>query len=315
MSQKEMRQVFAQTLGELMAEDKRVILVDADLAKASGTIGLRERFPGRALDTGVSEANMVSVAAGLASYGMIPFITTFAPFATRRVADQLAISVCYARQNVKIVGTDPGISAELNGGTHMGLEDISIVRSLKGMLIVEPVDALQLRQALPQIKRHPGPVYLRLHRKSVADVFPDGYRFDLFKADTLKEGKDVTIFASGLMVQESLAALPALAQAGIDAELINIHTIKPIDQESIVRSARKTGCAVTAENHNVIGGLFSAVSEVLSRNQPTWMTAIGIDDMYGEVGKIPYLKQRFGMTIGDIVNACRMIVSKRRESQ
>ena len=311
MSQKEMRQIFAETLGEMMEKDERIVLVDADLARASGTLGLRERFPGRALDAGVAEANMVSIAAGLASYGCIPFITTFTPFASRRVADQVAISVCYAQMNVKIVGTDPGISAELNGGTHMGLEDLSIHRSFKGMTIVEPVDNRQLQQAMPQILAHVGPTYIRLHRKAVDDVFPEDYRFDLFKADTLKQGSDITIFASGLMVQESLRALPMLAEQGIDAELINIHTIKPLDREAVIRSARKTGCVVTAENHNVTGGLFSAVAEVLSREAPTLMASIGIDDMFGEVGKLPYLKQRFGMTGEDIARACANLIKKK----
>lgn len=308
---REMREVFASSLKQMMEQDSRVVLVDADLAKASGTTGIHAAFSDRALDCGVAEANMVSVAAGLASYGYIPFITTFAPFATRRVCDQLAISVCYARQNVKIVGTDPGVSAELNGGTHMGLEDIGVIRSLVGMVIFEPVDAVQLEQAMPVLRDYDGPVYIRLHRKALPDVFPADYRFDLFSADTIREGRDVTIFASGILVQESLQALELLKQEGIEAELINIHTIKPIDREAVVRSARKTGCVVTAENHSTIGGLYSAVAEVLSAEYPTVMQAIGMDNAFGEVGKLPYLMERFHLTKEDIVRAAKSVIAKK----
>ena len=308
---REMREVFASSLKQMMEQDSRVVLVDADLAKASGTTGIHAAFSDRALDCGVAEANMVSVAAGLASYGYIPFITTFAPFATRRVCDQLAISVCYARQNVKIVGTDPGVSAELNGGTHMGLEDIGVIRSLVGMVIFEPVDAVQLEQAMPVLRDYDGPVYIRLHRKALPDVFPADYRFDLFSADTIREGRDVTIFASGILVQESLQALELLKQEGIEAELINIHTIKPIDREAVVRSARKTGCVVTAENHSTIGGLYSAVAEVFSAECPTVMQAIGMDNAFGEVGKLPYLMERFHLTKEDIVRAAKSVIAKK----
>lgn len=315
MSQREMREVFSTSLKNMMRKDKRIVLLDADLAKASGTTGIHTEFPGRAIECGVSEANMISMAAGIASYGFIPFATTFAPFATRRVLDQFAISVCYARQNVKIVGTDPGISAELNGGTHMGLEDIAVVRSLVGLTIFEPVDAVQLEQAMSAIATHQGPVYIRLHRKAVADVFGPDYQFDLFKADTIKQGTDVTIFASGLMVQESVEALALLNGAGIDAELINIHTIKPIDREAVIRSATKTGCVVTAENHSTIGGLYSAVAEVLSAERPTVMVAIGIDNAFGEVGQLPYLKQRYHMCKEDIAAACKAVIQKKENLQ
>lgn len=313
MSQLEMREVFTSCLKEMMSGDERIVLVNADLARAGGTLGLSAVFPGRCFNVGVAEANMVSVAAGMASYGYIPFVSSFAPFATRRVCDQLAISVCYAKQNVKIVGTDPGISAELNGGTHMGMEDIGVIRSLKNMVIFEPVDALQLRLAMRQIVDHPGPVYIRLHRKKTEDVFGDDYAFDLFKADVIKEGKDVSILATGLMVQESIGALALLKDAGLDAELINVHTIKPIDRETIIRSARKTGCVVTAENHSTIGGLYSAAAEVLSAGCPTLMAAIGINDMFGEVGMMPYLKERFRMRKEDIADACLEIIRKKEQ--
>ncbi len=315
MSHLEMREVFASRLKEMMAGDERIVLINADLARAGGTQGLSAAFPGRCFNVGVAEANMVSVASGMASCGYVPFISSFAPFATRRVCDQLAISVCYAKQPVKVIGTDPGISAELNGGTHMGVEDIGVIRSLKGMVIFEPVDARQLSQSMQQIVDHPGPVYIRLHRKKTEDVFGADYRFDLFKADVIKEGRDVSILATGLMVQESMEALALLKQAGVDAELINVHTIKPIDRETIIRSAKKTGCVVTAENHSTIGGLYSAAAEVLSAQCPTLMAAIGIDDMFGEVGMMPYLKERFRLRGEDIAGACLKIIEKKEQSK
>jgi transketolase len=211
---------------------------------------------------------MISIAAGLSSYGYKPYAASFSPFVSRRVCDQVMLSVAYAKQNVKIIGTDPGITAEINGGTHMGNEDIGVLRSIPDMVIFEPVDAIQLEKALPVLNSYYGPVYIRLFRKAIEDVFGADYKFDLFKADTIKEGNDVTIFCSGIMVQETMRAKELLVEAGIDAEIINIHTIKPIDKETVIKSVKKTGCAVTAENHNIIGGLYSAVTEVLSANCP-----------------------------------------------
>lgn len=313
MEKVELRVIFGNCLKEFMEKDERVLILDADLAKASGTIGLRDIFPDRAIDVGVQEQNMASIAGGLASYGFIPFIATFTPFATRRMCDQVALSINYARQNVKIVGIDPGIAAELNGGTHMSLEDIGVIRSMPTMVIYEPVDGVQLEQALPQILEYNGPVYIRMFRKYIEDVFnKDTYKFDLFKADTIKEGKDVTIFATGIMVQETVEAIKILEKEGIDAEFINIHTIKPIDKDAIIASARKTNCVVTAENHNVIGGLYSAVSEVLSADYPVPMRAIGVNDYFGEVGKMPYLKDRYNMNATDIVAKCREVIALKK---
>jgi Transketolase, C-terminal subunit len=309
----ELRVILKEWLSETMAKDERVVVLDADLAKASGTHSLREAFPDRALDVGIAEADMIGVAAGLSSYGFVPFVTSFAPFVTRRVCDQLMLSVAYAKQNVKIVGTDPGITAELNGGTHMGNEDISTIRGIPDMVIVEPVDAAQLKQALPQILNHYGPVYIRLFRKTIPDVFvKSDYKFDLFKADTYKEGKDVTIFASGIMMQEAVEALKLLEADGIDAELINIHTIKPIDRDAVVKSARKTGCVVTAENHSVIGGLKSAVSEVLCEECPVPVRSVGVLDRFGEVGKLPYLKPEFKMTAEDIAKQAKAVIALKK---
>ena len=306
----EMRAMYAQCLGELMERDEKLVLLDADLSKACGTFPLRKRFPDRIYDCGVAEQNMISIAAGLASYGYKPWAESFAPFATRRVCDQIAISVCYAKRNVKIVGTDPGIAAELNGGTHMSLEDMGVVRSIPGLVIFEPTDTVQLKAAMPVLHAYEGPVYMRMNRKEFPTVFPEGYRFDLFKADLLRAGTDVTILAAGLMVSESLQAAETLAAEGISCEVLNVHTIKPIDRETILASVKKTGVIVTAENHNVIGGLRSAVLEALAHDPvPVW--AVGAEDRFGEVGKLPYLKEALGLNAAHLAAVVREAVQHK----
>ena len=296
----EMRAVYAGCLAELMEQDRHVCVLDADLAKASGTRGLYERFPKQMFDCGVAEQNMASIAAGLASYGFKPWIESFTPFASRRICDQIAISICYAGRNVKIVGTDPGISAELNGGTHMSMEDVGVVRSIPGVVIFEPVDATQLRAAMPVLGAYEGPVYMRLFRKELPTVFTPDYKFDLFKADVLKEGKDLTVLVSGFLTKDVLEAAGLLKDEGIDCEVINVHTIKPIDRESVIASARKTGAVLTVENHNVIGGLHSAVLEALA-GEKIPACAVGVQDRFGEVGKLPYLREAMGLTVENIV--------------
>lgn len=304
----EMRAVYAECMAELMRNDKHVCILDADLAKASGTRGLYEKFPEQMFDCGVAEQNMASIAAGLASYGFKPYIESFTAFASRRICDQIAISISYAKSNVKIVGTDPGISAELNGGTHMSMEDIGVLRSIPGVVIFEPVDAVQLRAAMPVINEYNGPVYIRLFRKEIPDVFPADYKFDLFKADTLKEGKDLTIFVSGLLTKDVLQAAEQMKAEGIDCEVINVHTIKPIDAETVVASAKKTGAVLTVENHNVIGGLHSAVLEALAAEKIP-AVAVGVKDRFGEVGKMPYLRGVLGLNVENIVDAAKKVLA------
>lgn len=309
----EMRQMLCQCLDQMMAENENIVVIDADLAKPNGTFPLRKKYPDRAFDVGIAEQNMASIAAGMSSYGFIPFITSFTPFASRRICDQIAISIAYAKQNVKIIGSDPGIAAEFNGGTHMSMEDIGVLRSIPELVIFEPVDTVQLQQALPQIVAHNGPVYIRMFRKAIDDVFtaPD-YRFDLFTADYLKKGKDVTVFCSGIMVQETLKANVLFQKAGIDAEIVNIHTIKPIDRKVVVESAKKTGAVVVAENHNVIGGLNSAVCEVLMQEYPVPLRAVGVQDRFGQVGKMPFLKKEYRMTAEDIAKAAQEVMALKR---
>ncbi|GMG95328.1 transketolase family protein [Tepidimicrobium xylanilyticum] len=306
---KEMRQVLYEFLDKKMEEDKRIVVIDADLSKSNGTYNLRKKYPDRAFDVGVAEQNMAGIAAGMASYGFIPFISTFAPFATRRICDQVAVSIAYANRNVKIIGSDPGIVAELNGGTHMSFEDIGVFRSIPNIVIFEPVDVVQLKKALPQIVEYEGPLYIRFFRKLAPIVFNEDYKFNLFRADLLKEGKDITIIASGIMVYEALLACEKLESKGIDVELISIHTIKPIDKDCIIKSASKTKKVVTCENHSIIGGLRSAVSEVLSESYPVMVKGIGIEDRFGQVGKLPYLKKEYGLEVDNIVNTCIQLIN------
>ncbi len=307
----EMRQMFALELERAMSENEKIVVLNSDLAKPNGFSDLEKKYKDRVINVGIAEQNMASIAAGMSSYGFIPFICTFTPFATRRICDQIAVSICYAKQNVKIIGTDPGISAEYNGGTHMSFEDIGVLRSIPNIVIFEPVDNIQLKNILPQILNFKGPVYIRMFRKEIPDVFTEDHKFNLFGSNTIKEGEDVSIFCSGIMVQETIEANKILEEIGINAEIINIHTIKPIDEESVINSAKKTKAVVTVENHNIIGGLRSAVSEVLAESCPVPLRSVGIRDAFGQVGKMPYLKEIYNMTAEDIVEAVKSVLETK----
>lgn len=309
---RQMRDVMASILGERLKSDRDLFLLDADLARAHGTLDLYSTHPNRTVDVGVAEANMACIAAGLASYGFNPFIFTFSVFATRRICDQLAISIAYAGMNVKVVGSDPGLAAELNGGTHMSVEDIGVVRSIPTMVIFEPTDGDQLAKAMPQIFDYRGPLYIRLFRKVPPGTYfaRDDYRFDLFTADVLREGTDVSIFASGIEVHEAMQAADILSREGVSAEVINIHTIKPIDAKSVLASVAKTRCAVSCENHSIIGGLGSAVAEALTAGIPAPLERIGIPDRFGEVGKLPDLVKTMGMDAQSVAAAARRAISR-----
>lgn len=306
----EMRAVYANTMADLMRADRHVCILDADLSKASGTRGLYDQFPNQMFDCGIAEQDMASVAAGMASYGFKPYIESFTAFATRRICDQIAISIVYAKRNVKVVGTDPGFSAELNGGTHMSVEDIGVLRSIPGIVIFEPADPVQLRAALPVINEYDGCVYIRLFRKELPEIFPADYKFDLFSADKLRDGGDLTVLVSGCLTHDAIEAVDQLAQEGIHCDLLNVHTIKPIDREAVLRSARKTGAVLTIENHNVIGGLRSAALEALAEEKIP-VKGLGIMDRFGEVGKTPYLRKVFGLEKADMLRAAREAVAMK----
>lgn len=304
----EMRKVLCDTMIELMNERENIIFMDADLAEANGTMPLRGIFPERAFDAGISEQNMASMAAGMSAYGMNPYICTFTAFSSRRICDQIAISMAYAKQNVKIIATDAGISSELNGGTHMSFEDIGVLRSIPGVVIIDVVDEIQLKEVLKETVDYKGVVYIRIPRKEVPRVHGDDYKYNMLKADKLSEGSDVTIFSTGLMTKAAVEAMEELKADGIKAEVISIPTIKPLDEETIIESLKKTKKAVTIENHNVIGGLYSAIAEVACRKFPSQIISLGVQDHFGEVGSMKFLSNKYKMTKEDIVKACKELI-------
>lgn len=310
--QSELRLVYSDLLIEYAEKDPRICIVEADLMGAASTVRFRAKYPERTVDCGVAEANMISVAAGMSAMGKIPFTHTFTPFATRRVCDQVTLSVAYAKQNVKMAGTDPGVAAELNGGTHMSMEDVAIMRNVPGMVIFEPVDGVQLKAIFPQILEHYGPVYIRLFRPQPYHIFDEGTAFTLGKGNVVLEGKDVSIFASGIMVAEAVQAADTLNAEGISAEVVNIHTIKPLDAELVLQSTAKTGCAVTAENGSIINGLGAAVAETLVENAPCPMIRVGVKDHFGEVGKRDFLQEKYGLTAAEIVAAAKKSIAMKK---
>ena len=305
----EMREIYARTLVELAASDDRVVVLEADLMKATGTGIFKEKYPDRLFNVGVAEADMVGIASGLSAAGKIPFAASFGCFATRRAFDQFFLSGNYARQNVKLVGTDPGITAAYNGGTHMPFEDVGITRVIPNCIIFEPCDGVSLKKLIIKNVRHYGCSYMRLHRKEVADIYPENEEFELGKGKVLTDGSDVTIIAMGaVMVPEALAAAAELKKYGISAAVIDMHTVKPIDRNLVVTYARKTGAVVTCENHNIVNGLGSAVAEVLSEECPVRMKRVGVKDSFGEVGTIRELQKHFGLDSEHIIEAVKCLL-------
>ncbi|HPV95472.1 MAG TPA: transketolase C-terminal domain-containing protein [Thermotogota bacterium] len=307
-----MRKVYAELLIELAQKDDRIVLLEADLMSSTGTKAFKERFPDRLINVGVAEANLMGISAGLAVMGMIPFAHSFTAFATRRAFDQVTISIAYSRLPVKIGGADPGVSAELNGGTHMSFEDAGIMRNLPGMTIVEPVDSVQLAALLPQVISHPGPVYMRLHRKNKEVLFSPDRSFTIGKIETLETGEDVTLICSGMMVKQSLKASEILRKEGVRPRVLNMHTLKPVDATTIIQAARETGAIVVAENHSVLNAWGSAVAEVVSEHCPVPVFRIGVQDHFGEVGKSDFLMEKYHMTAADIVQAAYSAMDKKR---
>ena len=306
-----MKDVYIETLIKLAEEDQRIVVLDADLMHSNSTIRFMETYPGRAINVGVQEANMIGTAAGLAATGKIPFTHTFSCFNTRRALDQIYMSVAYAKLNVKVVGTDPGITATYNGGTHMPLEDMGVVRGIPTMTVIEPVDNVMMEALVKDIAYLDGPVYLRVNRKEPVQIYAPGTEFEIGKGKVLTEGDDLTLIASGIMVAESLKAAELLEQKGIRARVVNIFTVKPIDKELIVKCAQETGAIVTCENHNVINGLGSAVAEVLAENCPVPMERVGVQDLFGEVGSVDYLQKRFAMTAEDIAAKAEKCLARK----
>ena len=308
---KEMRNAYCQTLMELAEKDERIVVLDADLMSSMGMKPFLKAYPERTFNVGIQEANMIGVAAGLSATGKIPFAHSFGPFASRRCFDQIFLSCGYSRLNVRITGSDPGVTASYNGGTHMPFEDIGIMRNIPDITILEPVDSVMLRDLIKQTANLYGVFYTRLLRKNAVKIYEEGSTFEIGKGVQLRDGKDVTIIATGIMVDEALKAAEALEVDGISARVLNMFTLKPIDKEAIIKSAEETGAIVTAENHNVINGLGSAVAEVLVENRPVPMERVGVFDRFGEVGPESYLRERFNLTASDIMEKIKKVIARK----
>lgn len=311
----EFRKVLCNELSTLMKENEKIVILDADLSKPDGIHPLFLEFPNRCFQVGIAEANMAGLSAGLSAYGYIPVMVTFAPFATRRVFDQIAVSIAYAKQRVIIIGTDPGITAELNGGTHMSFEDVALMRSIPDMVVYDAVDDVQFSQAIRQLIETNKNVYIRVPRKLRPTVFDENYKYEYGKADIVKKGEDVTIAATGIMVYEALEAAEILEKEGISVEVISVNTIKPLDEKTILESVIKTKCVITCENSNIRGGLYSAISELLCSNYPAICKPIGVHDEFGQVGKYSELLKAYNLTPVDIVKKVKETLKNKNKGE
>lgn len=295
------KDAFAKVLKELFLEDPDVVYFDADLMNSMGTYQLSQEMPERCIDCGIQEANMIGVAAGISALGKKPYVHTFGAFAGRRCYDQVFMSVGYAKNSVRIIGSDAGVTAGYNGGTHMPFEDVALYRAIPQAMIIDAADSIQFEAAIRQTKDRAGVTYIRCSRKECVKVYEAGTTFEFGKANVLREGNDCVIIAAGIMVAEALRAAKELETEGVSAAVIDVVTIKPSDEKTIIEYARKCNAVVTAENANIIGGLGAAVCECLSSRYPTIVKRVGIQDLYGEVGDVNYLKERFGLTAENII--------------
>ena len=305
------RESFGEAVTALAAENPDIVVLDADLAEATKTCIFEKKYPERFIDCGIAEGNMIGIAAGLAACGKIPFAASFAMFSAGRAYEQVRNSVGYPHLNVKIAGSHAGISTGEDGATHQCCEDIALMRTIPGMVVLNPADHYEMLAAVKAAAQHNGPVYLRLGRLAVESVHNnDDYQFELGKGITLRDGKDITIAATGLMVGEAVKAAKSLEAQGIDARVLDIHTIKPIDEDLLVKAAQETGHIVTVEEHNVIGGLGEAVCACLSQRCPTPVTRIGVQDVYGHSGPALDLLQEFGLCAENIEATVKKILGK-----
>lgn len=306
------RDAYGETLVELGKENPNIVVLDADLTKSTKTNQFKKAYPDRHFNIGIAEADMIGIAAGLASCGKISFVSSFAVFASGRVWDQVRMSVAYSQFNVKIVATHGGITVGEDGASHQANEDIAIMRAIPNMTVIIPADGVETSKAVRAVVEYDGPVYMRLGRSAVPVIYDESYEFKVGKAHIIREGKDVSIFSCGIMTAQSLDAAKELEAEGISAEVINISTIKPLDVETIKASAERTGCAVTAEEHSIIGGLGGAIAESLSSTYPIPIERVGVADTFTESGKPADLLKKYGMTSADIAEAARRIIKRKR---
>ena len=305
------RESYGNALASL-GKEYDIVVLDADLSKSTKTDTFKKEFPERFINMGIAEQNMMSTAAGLASCGKVVFASSFAMFAAGRAFEQIRNSICYPNLNVKIGATHAGISVGEDGATHQCLEDIGIMRTIPNMVIINPADDVEARAAVKAAVLHDGPVYLRFGRLAVPVLYDEeDYKFEIGKGVLLQDGSDVSIVATGLMVEPAIEAAKLLGEEGISARVINIHTIKPIDRDILVKAAKETGAVVACEEHNIIGGLGSAVAEVLCEEAPVPMERVGVKDAFGKSGVPAELLKEYGLTAADIVASAKKAISKK----
>lgn len=311
MNKQATRDAYGEALVELGEINPQVVVLDADLAKSTKTIEFMKGYPDRFFDMGIAEQNLMGTAAGFAAAGKVAFASTFAIFATGRAFEQIRNSVAYTKLNVKIAATHAGLTVGEDGASHQAIADISVMRSLPNMTVIVPADGVETKKVIHAAAAMEGPVYIRLGRSSVPILYPADYEYTIGKASVLRPGTDVAILACGIMVAESLKAAEELAQEGISARVVNVSTIKPLDEETIVRAARETGAVITAEEHNIIGGLGSAVAETLVEKAPVPMERVGVRDTFGESGKPEELLKKYGLLATDLKEAVHKVLKRK----
>ena len=309
----DMRTALADTLIRLEQDHDRILWLDSDLMASSGMNKFKEAYPDRVINCGIQEANMFGVAAGLSEEGFIPFVHSFSAFASRRITDQIFMSGIYARQNVRVVGSDPGLSAGPNGGTHISLEDMGILRSLPGTIILDPCDPVQLNAVVEQSAAKKGIYYIRLMRKSKDQFYEEGTSFEIGRASILKGGEDLSVITCGTVcIREALRAAELLEKDGIHVRIIDMFTVKPLDREAVLKAAAETGAIITLENHNIYNGLGSAVAEVIAESGLSIpFKRMGVPDSVGEVGTLDYLLQKFGMDADAVAGTAKELLARK----
>lgn len=306
-----MRDGYGQALLELCGNNDKIMVLDADVAKSTRTVWIQDKYPEMFLDMGIAEQDMIGTAAGLALTGIIPFASTYCVFLAGRAWDQIRTTVCYNNLNVKLAGAHAGISVGPDGATHQALEDVALMRTLPGMTVIVPCDAQETRKATLAAAEMKGPCFIRFGREAVPVVTDADSPFLIGKANKMRDGKDVTIFANGAMVYEALAAAEEMSAEGIDVMVINLHTVKPLDEECILSAVKKTGCAVTAEEHQIAGGMGSAVAECLVTQLPVPLEMVGVHDSFGESGQPGELMEKYGLDKEAVKEAVRKVILRK----
>lgn len=299
---KEISQIFVDTMRELIQEDQNVIYIDADLMASMKSKDLWMEFPNNVINTGIQEANMIGVAAGMYLTGRKPYVHSFAPFASRRCFDQAYVSIGYAKKSLRIIGSEPGICATDNGGTHMTFEDMALMRAIPNSVVIDISDGKMFQELMLKTKDMEGVIYFRTPRRGLCDIYSDDEEFEIGQSKLVRKGQDCTVVASGIMLATAIEASKILSSKGIDIEVLDPVTVKPLDKKAIIESAKKTKKVITIENHNIIGGLGGAIAELLGEEFPVPIKRIGIKDLFGQVGTEIYLREQYGLTVEAIVD-------------